>query len=51
MILRLRPELLALLAAVANGTIGPFNRFGFIAGATHHQVAFFKCFGAFLILI
>jgi len=51
MTLRLRPELFALLAAMANGTIGPLNRFGFAEGATHHQIAFFKCFGAFLIVL
>ena len=49
--LRLRPELFALLAAIANATIGSFNRFGFAEGATHHQIAFFKCCGAFLLLL
>ena len=51
MILRLRPELFALLAAIANGTIGPFNRFGLAEGATHQEIAFFKCFGAFMIVL
>ncbi|MEG9884729.1 MAG: DMT family transporter [Hyphomicrobiales bacterium] len=48
--LRPRPEFFALLAAMANGTIGSFNRFGFAAGATHNQIAFLKCCGAFLLL-
>ncbi|MGR6429698.1 hypothetical protein ACU5AY_02160 [Rhizobium sp. PAMB 3174] len=45
----LRPEILALLAAMANGTIGPFSRIAFEAGAGHAEIAFFKCFGAFVI--
>lgn len=47
----LRPELFALLAAVSNGTIGPLNRYGFAAGASHDQIAFLKCAGAFLLLL
>jgi drug/metabolite transporter, DME family len=48
--LGLRPEILALLAAMANGTIGPFSRIAFEAGAGHAEIAFFKCFGAFIIV-
>lgn len=51
MSLKIRPEIYALLAAIANGTIGPLNRFAFSAGATYGQVAFFKCFLAFLGLL
>jgi len=40
-----------LAAAALNGTIGIFTRFGFEAGATAHQMAFWKCFGAFLVLL
>ncbi|MBB6262094.1 drug/metabolite transporter (DMT)-like permease [Paenochrobactrum gallinarii] len=50
-ILRTRSELFALTAAALNGTIGPFNRFGFMDGASHHEIAFLKCFIAFLILL
>ncbi len=49
--IRIRPEIFALLAAIANGTIGPLNRFGFASGASHHSIAFIKCFGAFLIVL
>ena len=48
---KVKPEFFAFFTAIANGTIGPFNRFGFAEGATHHQIAFFKCFGAFLIVL
>ncbi len=51
MTLRIRPELFALFAAMANGTIGIFNRYGFANGATHHQIAFFKCVGAFAVVL
>lgn len=46
-----RPEFCALMAAMLNGTIGVFTRFGFAEGATHHQVAFWKCFIAFMLLL
>jgi drug/metabolite transporter (DMT)-like permease len=46
-----RPEIYALLAAVANGTIGPLNRFAFNAGAGYQEVAFIKCFGSFIVLL
>lgn len=46
-----RAEIYALLAALANGTIGPLNRFAFQGGASHHETAFLKCFGAFLVLL
>ncbi|WP_209315446.1 hypothetical protein [Haematospirillum sp. H1815] len=48
---RSRPEFHALAAAALNGMIGPFNRAGFMEGGSHHQIAFFKCFAAFLILL
>lgn len=48
--LHIRAEIYALLAALANGTIGPLNRFAFQGGASHHEVAFLKCSGAFLVL-
>lgn len=50
-ILRNRPEFFALTAAALNGTIGPFNRLGFMNGASHHEIAFLKCFIAFLMLL
>lgn len=34
--LHIRAEIYALLAALANGTIGPLNRFAFQGGASHH---------------
>lgn len=46
----IRAEIYALLAALANGTIGPLNRFAFQGGASHHEIAFLKCFGAFVVL-
>ncbi|AQS42007.1 MAG: EamA-like transporter family protein [Candidatus Tokpelaia hoelldobleri] len=46
-----RPEMFALIAAMLNGIIGVFTRFGFTEGATHHQVAFWKCFIAFVLLL
>src|SRR5207245_963014 len=42
---------LALMAAGLNGTIGTFTRFALGSGASHHQVAFWKCFMAFVILL
>lgn len=48
---RVRPELFALAAAALNGTIGPFNRLGFMEGGSHQQIAFLKCFIAFLVLL
>jgi drug/metabolite transporter, DME family len=47
----IRAEIYALLAALSNGAIGPLNRFAFEGGASHHQVAFLKCFGAFIVLL
>ncbi|KER02534.1 DMT family transporter [Photorhabdus temperata] len=46
-----RAECYALTAAALNGTIGVLTYFGLNAGASHHQVAFWKCFIAFLILV
>ncbi len=45
-----RPEFFALIAAILNGTIGVFTRMGFAHGATSNQIAFWKCFGAFLVI-
>jgi DME family drug/metabolite transporter len=45
-----RAELFALVAAALNGTIGVLTRFGFHDGATPNLVAFWKCFGAFLLI-
>ncbi|RMQ41286.1 hypothetical protein ALQ04_03910 [Pseudomonas cichorii] len=45
-----RPEFFALIAAVLNGSIGVFTRMGFAHGATSNQIAFWKCFGAFLVI-
>jgi drug/metabolite transporter (DMT)-like permease len=47
----LRAEVLALSAALTNGMIGPLNRIAFAAGGTPQQIAFFKCFGAFALLL
>ncbi|PHM74445.1 DMT family transporter [Xenorhabdus kozodoii] len=46
-----RAECYALTAAMLNGTIGIFTHFGLNSGISHHQVAFWKCFIAFLILL
>ncbi|MBX8495692.1 DMT family transporter [Pseudomonas cichorii] len=45
-----RPEFFALIAAILNGTIGVFTRMGFAHGATSNQIAFWKCFAAFLVI-
>lgn len=45
-----RPEFYALIAAILNGTIGAFTRVGFAHGATSNQIAFWKCFAAFLVI-
>lgn len=45
-----RPEFFALLASIVNGTIGIFNRFAFNDGMSANAIAFYKCFGAFLIV-
>ncbi|RMO11177.1 hypothetical protein ALQ47_01686 [Pseudomonas cichorii] len=45
-----RPEFFALIAAILNGTIGVFTRMGFAHGASSNQIAFWKCFGAFLVI-
>ncbi|VVE86791.1 membrane protein [Pandoraea bronchicola] len=44
------PERCALIAALLNGTIGVLTRTGFDQGATPAQIAFWKCFGAFLLV-
>ncbi|VVD69071.1 membrane protein [Pandoraea horticolens] len=44
------PEACALLAALLNGTIGVLTRTGFDQGATPALIAFWKCFGAFLLV-
>jgi len=44
------PEACALLAALLNGTIGVLTRVGFDQGATPALIAFWKCFGAFLLV-
>ncbi|WGK68575.1 DMT family transporter [Candidatus Haliotispira prima] len=41
----------ALIAAALNGTIGTLTRLGFTMEATHHQIAFYKCFLSFLLLL
>ncbi|MFK7867340.1 MAG: DMT family transporter [Alphaproteobacteria bacterium] len=41
----------ALIAAFLNGSIGALSRYGFYFEATHHQLAFYKCFFAFLLLL
>jgi len=43
-------ELYAVGAAVLNGTIGVLTRFCLAGGASHHQIAFLKCFLAFLLM-
>ena len=49
---RLMPaEVCAVIAAALNGSIGSLTRFGFHGGASHDQVAFWKCFLAFLALL
>ncbi|MCR8526223.1 EamA family transporter, partial [Escherichia coli] len=45
-----RAEFFALIAAIFNGSIGVFTRFGFNSGLTPNTLAFWKCFGAFLLL-
>lgn len=45
-----RAEFFALVAAVLNGTIGVLTRFGFHDGSTPNLVAFWKCFGAFILI-
>ncbi|MBE8598131.1 DMT family transporter [Xenorhabdus sp. BG5] len=46
-----RAEFYALTAAALNGTIGVFTYFGLNSGISHSQVAFWKCFIAFLVLL
>lgn len=46
----MRAEYLALIAAMLNGTIGVFTRFGLQAGLTPSVLAFYKCFIAFIII-
>ncbi|VVD88867.1 membrane protein [Pandoraea capi] len=43
-------EVFALTAAVLNGTIGVLTRTAFEQGATTASVAFWKCFGAFVLV-
>lgn len=47
----LRAEVLAVFAAMSNGLIGPLNRIAFAWGGSPQQIAFFKCFGAFVLLL
>ncbi|VVD66516.1 membrane protein [Pandoraea iniqua] len=44
------PEVFALIAAVLNGTIGPLTRVGLGHGLTPTNIAFWKCFGAFVLI-
>lgn len=46
-----RAEFFALIAAILNGSIGIFTRFGFNNGLTPNTLAFWKCFGAFLLIL
>ncbi|PHM38984.1 membrane protein [Xenorhabdus mauleonii] len=46
-----RAEFYALTAAALNGTLGVLTHFGLNSGISHHQIAFWKCFIAFLILM
>lgn len=46
----MRAEYLALIAAMLNGTIGVFTRFGLQAGLTPSVLVFYKCFIAFIII-
>ncbi|SNU80894.1 DMT family transporter [Pandoraea sputorum] len=43
-------EVFALTAAILNGTIGVLTRTAFDQGATSTSVAFWKCFGAFVLV-
>jgi DME family drug/metabolite transporter len=47
----MRAEVFAVIAAALNGSIGSLTRWGFHGGASHDQVAFWKCFLAFLALL
>ncbi|WP_435932805.1 hypothetical protein ACSF86_04320 [Moraxella bovoculi] len=44
-------EYLALIAAMLNGTIGVFTRFGLQAGLMPSVLAFYKCFIVFIIIV
>ncbi|WP_218563642.1 DMT family transporter [Moraxella ovis] len=46
----MRAEYLSLIAAMLNGTIGVFTRFGLQAGLAPSVLAFYKCFIAFIII-
>lgn len=48
---RARPELYALSAAILNGTLGSWNRLAFRGGTSYHEIAFLKCFFAFLVVL
>lgn len=47
---KIHAELFALGAAGLNGTIGVLTKFG-LENTSHHAIAFWKCFGAFLLLL
>ncbi|MFJ2994416.1 DMT family transporter [Pandoraea sp. NPDC087047] len=47
---RFGSEGFALVAAILNGTIGVLTRTGFEQGATSAMIAFWKCFGAFVLV-
>lgn len=44
------PAIYALIAATLNGTIGTFTRVGLGQGLTPTNIAFWKCFGAFVLV-
>jgi drug/metabolite transporter (DMT)-like permease len=46
-----RPEIYALIAAAMNGSIGALTRVALAGGVSHHQIAFMKCFLAFILLL
>ena len=46
-----RAEVYALMAAAMNGSIGTLTRVVLAKGVSHHQIAFMKCFLAFLVVL
>jgi drug/metabolite transporter, DME family len=46
-----RAGVYALIAAAMNGSIGALTRVALTSGISHHQIAFMKCFLAFVVLI
>ena len=47
---KIHADFFALGAAGLNGTIGVLTKFG-LENTSHHAIAFWKCFGAFLLLL